>query len=239
MPVSAVLAKPIARSRLHEKIVNIIQKQILNGAIIPGAKLPTEREMAETFNVNRTTLRQALSKLENLELIDIRHGDGIYAKNFLDSGNMDLIKTAVSIDEDNATLLSLLETRRLLVPEIAYLAAKRRTPADLNELKQVIFKTDMTMMERDIKVHQIIARSAHNLLFTISLNFFNQVFRDYGYLYFDDERNVERSHKFHKEIYEAIKNKQPEKARRIMKDVLHYAEEVVKNNLKDIKRQKE
>jgi GntR family transcriptional repressor for pyruvate dehydrogenase complex len=239
MPVSAVLAKPITRSRLHEEIVNIIQKQILNGAIIPGAKLPTEREMAETFNVNRTTLRQALSKLENLELLEIRHGDGIYAKNFLDSGNMDLIKTAVSMDEDNTTLLSLLETRRLLVPEIAYLAAKRRTPADLNELKQVIFKKDMTMMERDIKVHQIIARSAHNLLFTISLNFFNQVFRDYGYLYFDDERNVERSREFHKEIYEAIKTRQPETTRRIMKDVLHFAEEAVKGNLKGNKRQKE
>ena len=239
MPVSAVFSQPITRSRLHEEIVSIIQKQIMNGTIMPGTKLPPEREMAETFNVNRATLRQALSKLENLELIEIRHGDGIYAKNFLDSGNMDMIKAAVSIDEDNSTLLSLLETRRLLVPEIAYLAAKRRTPADLNELKQVISKTDMTMLERDIKVHQIIARSVHNLLFTIGLNFFNQVFRDYGYLYFNDERNVERSHKFHKEIYEAIKTRQPEKARRIMKDVLHYAEEAVKDNLKGNKRQKE
>jgi len=239
MSVSAVLAKPITRSRLHEEIVSIIQKQIMNGTIIPGAKLPTEREMAKTFNVNRTTLREALSKLENLELIEIRHGDGIYAKNFLDSGNMDLIKAAVSMDEGNATLFSLLETRRLMVPEIAYLAAKRRTPADLDELKRVIFKTDMTMLERDIKVHQIIARSAHNLMFTIGLNFYNQVFRDYGYLYFDDERNVERSREFHKEIYEAIKIRQSEKARRIMKDVLHYAEEAVKDKLKGNKRQKE
>jgi GntR family transcriptional repressor for pyruvate dehydrogenase complex len=239
MQARAVFAQPITRSRLHEEIVSIIQKQIMNGTITPGTKLPPEREMAETFNVNRTTLREALSKLENLELLEIRHGDGIYAKNFLDSGNMDLIKAAVSIDEDNTTLLSLLETRRLLVPEIAYLAAQRRTPADLNELKQVILKKDITMLERDIKVHQIIARSAQNLLFTIALNFFNQVFRAYGYLYFDDERNVKRSREFHKEIYEAIKTGEPETARRIMKDVLHYAEEAVKDNLKGIKRQKE
>ena len=239
MPASAVFSQPITRSRLHEEIVSIIQKQIMNGTIIPGTKLPPEREMAETFDVNRTTLRQALSKLENLELLEIRHGDGIYAKNFLDSGNLDLIKAAISIDEDNTTLFSLLETRRLMVPEIAYLAAQRRTLADLNELKQVIFKTDMTMLERDIKVHQIIARCARNLLFTIVLNFFNQVFRAYGYLYFDDERNIERSREFHKEIYEAIKTRQPETARRIMKDVLHYAEEAVKDNLKGNKRQKE
>jgi GntR family transcriptional repressor for pyruvate dehydrogenase complex len=94
------------------------------------------------------------------------------------------------------------------------------------------------MLEKDIKVHQIIARSTHNLLCTIILNFFNQIFRDYGHLYFDDERNVERSREFHKEIYEAIKNQKPEDARRVMKDVLLYAEEAVKASL-DNKRQKE
>jgi GntR family transcriptional regulator, transcriptional repressor for pyruvate dehydrogenase complex len=231
MPVSAVLAQPITRSRLHEEIVAIIQKQIMNGTIIPGTKLPPEREMAETFNVNRTTLREALSKLENLELIEIRHGDGVYAKNFLDSGNLDLIKAAVSMDEGNVTLFSVLEARRFIVPEMAYLAAQRRTTADLNELKQIIFQENLTMLERDIKVHQMIARATHNMLCTIFLNFFNQLFRDYGYLYFDNERNVERSRTFHREIYEAINNQQTEAARRIMQEVLLYAEEAVKASL--------
>ncbi len=81
MPVSAVFAQPIMRSRLHEEIVTIIQKQIMNGTILPGDKLPPEREMAETFHVNRTTVREALRKLENLELLEIRHGDGVYARN--------------------------------------------------------------------------------------------------------------------------------------------------------------
>jgi DNA-binding FadR family transcriptional regulator len=87
------------------------------------------------------------------------------------------------------------------------------------------------MLEKDIKVHQLIARSTHNLLCTIGLNFFNQIFRDYGHLYFDDEQNVECSRVFHNEIYEAIKNQKPEEARRIMKDVMIYAEEAVKANL--------
>jgi len=228
MSVSTVFAQPITRLRLHEEIVTIIQKQIMNGTILPGTKLPPEREMAETFNVNRTTLREALSKLENLELIEIRHGDGVYAKNFLESGNMDLIKAAVSIDEDNVTLFSVLEARRFVVPGMAYLAAQRRTTADLDELEQVIFHQDLTMLERDIKVHQMIARSTHNMLCTIFLNFFNQLFREYGYLYFDDERNIEHTRTFHREIFDAIKNQQAEVARRIMGDVLLYAEQAVK-----------
>jgi GntR family transcriptional repressor for pyruvate dehydrogenase complex len=228
MSVSTVFAQPITRFRLHEEIVTIIQKQIMNGTIMPGTKLPPEREMSETFNVNRTTLREALSKLENLELIEIRHGDGVYAKNFLESGNMDLIKAAVSIDEDNITLFSVLEARRFVVPGMAYLAAQRRTTADLDELEGVIFHQDLTMLERDIKVHQMIARATHNMLCTIFLNFFNQLFREYGYLYFDDERNIEHTRTFHREIFDAIKNQQAEVARRIMGDVLLYAEQAVK-----------
>jgi GntR family transcriptional repressor for pyruvate dehydrogenase complex len=231
MIAKKVFAQPITRSRLHEEIVTVIQKQIMNGTIPPGGKLPPEREMAETFNVNRATVREALRKLENLELVEIRHGDGLYAKNYLESGNFDLIKAALNMDESNDIISNILEARGFLVPQMAYMAAERRTTADLNELKQAVSKSDITMMERDIKVHQIIARSTHNLLNTVVLNFFNQIFRDYGHLYFDDERNVERSRKFHKEIYEAIKNRQPDAARRIMRDVLIYAEDAVKDSL--------
>ena len=75
MTAKKVFSQPLTRSRLHEEIVTIIQKQIMNGTITPGSKLPSEREMAETFSVNRATVREALRKLENLDLVEIRHGD--------------------------------------------------------------------------------------------------------------------------------------------------------------------
>ncbi|MGA9111806.1 MAG: FadR/GntR family transcriptional regulator [Smithella sp.] len=238
MTAKKVFAQPITRSRLHEEIVTIIQKQIMNGAIPPGSKLPPEREMAQTLNVNRATVREALSKLKNLDLIEIRHGDGLYAKNYLESGNLDLIKAALDMDEHKEIMSNLLEARRFIVPQVAYVAAQRRTATDLKELKEVISQKDLSMLERDIKVHQIIARATHNLICIIGLNYFNQIFHDYGYLYFDNERNVERSRVFHREIYEAIKAKKPREARRIMHDVLIYAEDAVKASLDNV-RQKE
>ncbi|MGO8717290.1 MAG: FadR/GntR family transcriptional regulator [Smithella sp.] len=238
MTAKKVFAQPITRSRLHEEIVTIIQKQIMNGAIPPGSKLPPEREMAQTLNVNRATVREALSKLKNLDLIEIRHGDGLYAKNYLESGNLDLIKAALDMDEHKEIMSNLLEARRFIVPQVAYVAAQRRTATDLKELKEVISRKDLNMLERDIKVHQIIARATHNLICIIGLNYFNQIFHDYGYLYFDNERNVERSRVFHREIYEAIKAKKPREARRIMHDVLIYAEDAVKASLDNV-RQKE
>ncbi len=233
-----IAARPLSRSRLHEEIVTIIQKQIMSGKIVPGDKLPTERELAENFNVNRATVREALRKLENLDLVEIRHGDGLYVKNYLESGNFDLIKAAFNMDDGNEVMINILEARRYVVPQMAYLAAQRRTKEDVDALERIIFNQDLAMLERDIKVHQTIARATHNLVCTISLNFFNQIFRDYGYLYFDDERNVDRSRLFHTEIYEAIKNQKPEEARRIMQDVMIYAEEAVKRSLESNKLKK-
>jgi len=233
MTAKTVFAKPLTRSRLHEEIVIIIQKQIMNGTITPGSKLPSEREMAVTFSVNRATVREALRKLENLDLVEIRHGDGLYVKNYLESGNLDLIKAAFNLDEGKEVILNILEARRYIVPQMAYIAAQRRTPADIEELQQTILKEDLSMLERDIKVHQLIARATHNLLCTIFLNFFNQIFRDYGHLYFDKKKNVERSRKFHRDIFEAIKKKQATSAKRIMLEVLQYAEEAVKKSLTD------
>ena len=231
MSLNTAFAQPITRSRLYEEIVAIIQKQILNGTLLPGTKLPPEREMAETFNVNRTTLREALRRLENLELLEIRHGDGVYAKNFLESGNLDLIKAAVSLDANNETLLNIMEARLSIIPEIAAMAAQRRTVAELAEIKLVIDRKNMSISEKDLIIHHLIVRATHNLVYTIMLNFFNQLHRDVGQLYFNDERNIERSRRFHSDIYDAIKNRKPEAARRIMQDVLLYAQQAVKANL--------
>ena len=232
MSVNTAFAQPIMRLRLHEEIVTIIQKQIMNGTIMPGTKLPPEREMAETFNVNRTTLREALHKLETLELLEIRHGDGVYAMNFLESGNLDLIKVAVSMDGNNETLFNVMEARLTIVPEIAALAAQRRTEAELAEIKRVIDRDDMSIAERDLSIHHLIVRATHNLVYIIMLNFFNQLHHDVGELYFNDKFNIERSGRFHREIYEAIKDLKSEDARCIMRDVLLYAERAVKAHLR-------
>lgn len=239
MTPKKVFAQPVSRARLNDEIVTVLQNQILTGALAPGDKIPPERELAETFQVNRATLREALRRLESLELVEIRHGDGLYVKNYLESGNLDLIKAAANLDGRKGTVLDILEARRYLMPQMASLAAARRTDDDLLELERAILRTDLTMLEKDIKVHQLIARSTHNLLCTIGLNFFNQIFRDYGPFYFNDEKNVQRSRNFHRDIYEAIKNRKAKEALKIMKEIMIYAEEAVKTGLSQDKEQKE
>jgi GntR family transcriptional regulator, transcriptional repressor for pyruvate dehydrogenase complex len=231
MTVETVFTQPLTRSRLSEEIVAIIQKQIMTGTITPGAKLPTERELALSLKVNRATVREALRKLENLELIEIRHGDGVYAKDFLNSSNLDLIKAAFVTEEHNETIFNVLEVRRILVPEMASLAAQRRTAADLDELEDVIFHHDLPMLEQDLKVHQVIARATRNPVYTIMQNFFYQINREYCYLYFDHEEAVKRAGRFYRRIFNAIKGRDAAKARRIMREAMIHSDERFRNYL--------
>jgi GntR family transcriptional repressor for pyruvate dehydrogenase complex len=214
MPVAPVFA--LSRSRLSEEIVSILQKQIMSGTIAPGSKLPTENDLASSFKVNRTTLREALRRLEHLGLIEIRHGDGVYAKNYLESGNFDLIKAAVGMDKSNETFMNVLEVRLAVGPMAAARAAERRTEADLAELKQATEDEDLSTAERDLKVHQIIARASHNVVYIIAFNFFHQIHLEYGRLYYSGISKGRHTGTFHRSLYEAIRDQKPESAQQIM-----------------------
>ncbi len=226
-----VAAYVLTRSRLSEDISRILQKQIMSGEIAAGTKLPPERELADSFRVNRTTMREALRRLEGMELLEIRHGDGVYAKNYLESSNFNLINAIFDMDESNESILYVLEVRRIVAPEMAYLAAKRCTDIDLEELEKIIFNENMDMIKKEIKVHQGIARATRNPVYTIMQNFFYQITCKYSCLYFDHEEAVARAGRFYSRIFNAIKRRDAPAARRLMRDAMIHSEERLKKYL--------
>ncbi len=221
------LLSPLTKTRLHEEIVEQLKDRIVRGDLPPGSRLQTERELADQLEVNRTTVREALHKLESMGLVEIKHGNGIFVKDFLESGSLELARHMLFLGgRVNVRVFgNLLDLRRLLLPEISYCAASKRSEKDLRELKGVVFQSDdMPLEERDWRVHNIIARASGNFLFVIFLNSFTGLTRDSSKLYFDVEANRQRSIRFHREIYAAIEKGDAPKAKRIMSDVLRFAE---------------
>lgn len=236
MTSPANILVPVNKSRLHEEIVSQIQGKIIRGDLAPGSKLPPERELAMGLNVNRATVREALKKLEMLGLVKINHGDGIYVQDYLESGNLELLKAVIYGNTESTVdiLFQLLLIRRILSPEIAVLAARNRSNSDIADMKRVIDKGEsIHVIEADILVHHYIARSSGNIPYIFILNFFNQVTRDYGHLYFEDEKNRLHSRKFHHDIYKAIADGNEKKAKKIMYDVLLYTEEQIRKKVSD------
>lgn len=203
---------------------------LFRGAIAPGERLPTERALAETYAVNRATVREALRYLEHLDLIAIRQGDGAYARHFLESRNLETAKAMARVDAGlrREVLTAVLEMRRINSPEVAYAAALKRSGDHVRQLEQLAFPRDAVgMMAQDKDVHRIISRASGNILHVLMTNFCQDFFDDFGHLYFSRKANCRRSARFHRDIFHAIRDQNAGVAREVMRDVLAYAERAV------------
>ena len=136
------MLRPIEKQRVAEEIVEQLRKLILTGAYNPGDKLPPERHLAKELGVNRSSLREALKKLEHLGLVKIRQGDGTRVQDFMLTGGMDLVTHLLSIPLAEGghhleLLREVLEFRRIYGREVARLAAERGGAEDLEKLKGI------------------------------------------------------------------------------------------------------
>ncbi len=223
------LLKPLNKTKLYEEIVEQLTSRIINRDIEPGEKLPAERNLAEMLGVNRSTVREALRKLESMELLEIKHGEGVYVRDYLESGNLELIKAILFRNGslDSSVFKNLLDLRSLIVPEMAGCAAKNRTDEDLVKLEQIIFNDKMPVGERDLRLHNAIARASGNVLFVVLLNAFTSQAKEFYDIYFVDDENKTNAPVFHRAIFQAIKNQEPGNARKIMQEVLKAAGEKI------------
>ena len=125
-----------------------------------------------------------------------------------------------------------MDLREVLVPEMAYCAAQNRTDNDIKKLDRLVSETDeKSMGDRDMRLHNIIARASGNVLYVVLLNAFTSHMDDYYNLYFSDPGNRAITPAFHNDICQAIKHREADKAKQIMQDVLKSATEKTMNML--------
>lgn len=159
--------------RYYEYVIDGIKDMIARGELKCGDKLPSERELAERFNVSRVPVREALKILEYTGLLNSSRGDGAYVRNTVPEGSFEKMAFAVSATTD--ALMDLLELRINLEAFAAYNAAQRRTDEDLQALNQAI--VDMRQAKKDPNIddettqnlrrlshefHRRMVRAAHN-----------------------------------------------------------------------------
>jgi GntR family transcriptional repressor for pyruvate dehydrogenase complex len=110
------------------RVFSQLCEDVLSGRYEPGEKLPTQRTLAAELDVNMASVREAVKRLEQLGLVEVRHGDAMRVTDWRASGSLDVIAhvlfAAGGLDRD--TLAHLMEARRLMLAESARLAAERR-----------------------------------------------------------------------------------------------------------------
>ena len=128
---------PLDRQRIDEQIAASIADAILDGAFPPGSALPPERELAEQLGVNRTSLRQGLARLQQMGLIEARHGSGNVVRDPQGLTHPAVVEALVR-RLGPEFLVELLEVRAALGPLIGRLAAGRRAPEDADALRAAL-----------------------------------------------------------------------------------------------------
>jgi GntR family transcriptional repressor for pyruvate dehydrogenase complex len=159
--------EPIRRSPLYEQVVERLRTFIDVQELKPGDKLLSERELAQRLGVSRTSVRQALTALRVGGLVEIRHGDGVY----LLGPPEDVVPSlADELLQSHAQLPAIIEVREALETQTARLAARRRTTADLAEMRGALESMASAIdagddgAEADQRFHGAIARAAGNQL---------------------------------------------------------------------------
>src|SRR3954451_14754842 len=124
---------------VSDDVFRRLTEDILSGRYEPGEKLPTQRTLAADLGVNMASVREAVKRLEQLRLVEVRQGDAMRARAWRDHGGLDVIAHVLfrAGGLDTGTLASLLEARRLMLQESARLAAERRTDEQAARLEEL------------------------------------------------------------------------------------------------------
>jgi GntR family transcriptional repressor for pyruvate dehydrogenase complex len=126
------------RRRIHEDVAAQLRDAILDGRFPAGSKLPPERELAAEFQVNRTSVREAIKVLEGLALVRVRQGDGATVQPVVE-GSLDLLPSMIFHGGrvDAAAIGELSEVMRPLLFEMARLALERCADDQLGQLREL------------------------------------------------------------------------------------------------------
>jgi GntR family transcriptional repressor for pyruvate dehydrogenase complex len=168
--------------KIADQVVGALQEWLRSGELTPGMRLPPERELAARLGVSRTSLRDALRRLELLGYLDARQGDGTYVRVPGAEAVAQPFRNLVRTVPQNAA--DLLEFRMLLEPEVAALAAARLTPQARQELadslsRQLALKDeDPNLIHEDALFHDALARAAGNTVVLRVLETLRDLLRD-------------------------------------------------------------
>lgn len=140
--------RPDLSSFLTGQILALIRQQGLQ----PGDRLPTAKALAERFSVATPTIREALRRLQATGVVDIRHGSGIYVRRGQDRM---MLTNPLHGGLDRQTMLDLLDSRLLIEPHMAELAATRITDEELAELERILHDAEHYLVGNDEKLRDI------------------------------------------------------------------------------------
>ena len=217
--------KKIKPKKIYEEVAEAIYEMIRSGQVKPGEKLDSVQQLAENFQVGRSAIREALTSLRAMGLVEMKQGEGTYVKEFDNEQITFPLSTAILMNKED--IAQLLEVRKIIEIGTAAAAAKKRTTDHLAMMEKALdemkrAKGDEELGEiADLQFHFALCDAAQNSLLMSLMNhvsgLMGETMKETRRVWlFSKQTTVEQLYEEHKDIYEAIRDKDEEKARKFM-----------------------
>lgn len=234
--------EPLGSSRRSEGVFEQLRSRILSGAYPAGSQIPNERDLAGALRVNRASVREAVKRLEFLELVEVRHGQGTFVREVGGSSALQVIESLLRDPRTVTTdlLRQLLEFRRHVTTHVIELAARNRRPEHVTRARALLAAEEATAddpqraLEIDLAMNTLLGEASGNLMYQLLTNLFTKLVAQLGPLYYNAARDHERSHANHRALLEALERQDPGKALRTLGEMLDYSEAAILRQAEDL-----
>lgn len=214
------LLKEVKKEKIFEDIVKQIHKLIKTGAIKTGDKLPPERDLAQSFRVSRTSVREAIRVLESAELVNTRVGDGTYViANYVEKLTEPLATAMVGGRE---SLMEIFSVRKMIEPNIAFFVAIRVTADEVLQLKEILNRQKKNISNAnfvtqiDASFHLFLAKIAKSGVFLKVYSTLEELINQTREEFLQEGDRPQISVQGHDEIVSAIEKNDPVLAKKAM-----------------------
>jgi GntR family transcriptional repressor for pyruvate dehydrogenase complex len=209
----------IPGAALSDRVADALAAEIRAGRLAAGDKLPTEADLVGQFAVSRTVVREAISRLKSLGLVDSRQGSGVFVKR----AGFSPLNFDARHAESKQAVVQIVEVRRALEAEVAGLAAQRRTATDVKRIRRAVEALDKAVrgggdgVAEDVNYHRAIAEAARNPFLIGTLDYLQQFLRGVTRVTRANEARradfMDQVRNEHEAIVRAIEGGDPAKAR--------------------------
>ncbi|MGN6606522.1 MAG: FadR/GntR family transcriptional regulator [Jatrophihabitans sp.] len=223
---------------LTDEAIVKIKAMILDGRLRPGDRLPREADLADQLGISRGSLREAVSALSLVRILDVRRGDGTFVTSLHPSVLMEAMAFLVDFHQD-ASVLELFEVRRALEPAAAEMAATAMDAAEAQRLVELagddsVPDTIDALVAADVEFHHRIAAASGNQVLAAMIDgIAGRTVRARVWRGVTEENARERTIREHQAIAAAIRDRQPTLARARMTVHIAGVEDWLRNAVLD------
>ena len=229
-------AKPefeaIRRNKVYEEVARRLEQLIVE-RMKPGDMLPPERELAQNFGVSRSSIRDAIRRLELLGMVEPRQGAGTVVREFSTQALINPLTTVLV--QKRKLVVELLDVRNMLEPPLAARAASNASASDVAELEDILRRQDEKLrrgdpaIEEDNEFHYTIAMASDNSVVLKVLDVLMDLLRETRERALQVEGRPQKSIAGHRRILSAIKRHDPVAAELAMRRHIEEVSEIVLN----------